>query len=333
MRIFFLGGTSFVGRHVAEAAIAAGHEITFFNRGMTDPSLFPAQRHVRGDRYGSLEALANVEADVVIDTSGYTPNAVRESALAVAGRIRRYVFVSTIDAYDFATLDIDESSPTKSLPTGAITSEPSAEHYGALKVLAERALVEVLGAERVLIVRAGLMVGPHDATDRFTYWPARIASGGRVLAPRAPTMPVQIIDVRDVAAWIVAEIAAQAGGTFNLVGDCDTIALGDVLAACRDAAYANGALTWVSDDFLIANDVGAWVEMPLWLPESPEMRGLLRVRNERAKAVGLRLRPLATTVRDVLEEFRSRPAGRTLRAGLSPKREATLLARWDALVS
>ena len=318
-----------MGRHIAKAAIAAGNKLTFFNRGNTDDSLFPQQDHLRGDRDGKVDVLAGVNAEIVIDTSGYTPDAVRASAIAVAGTVRHYFFVSSVDAYDLSVPVIDESSPTRSLPDDATTSERIPELYGAHKVRCERDLMAILGPERVVVVRAGLMVGPYDATDRFTYWVARVARGGEILAPRDRDMSVQLIDVRDVADWIVNAMASNINGVFNLVGNPGALAMGDVLDARQHQTQSNARFTWVPDEFLLAHDVGPWVEMPLWLPDTADVRGLRNVRNDAARASGLRLRSLKDTVRDTLAEYRSRPEGRLLRAGLSPQREAALLEAWN----
>ena len=330
MNVLFLGGTRFVGRHVAEALVAAGHTVTFFNRGMSDASLFPEQRHVRGDRAGDVSALRTIEPEIVIDTSGYTPDAVAASARAVAESVRKYVFMSSIDAYDKSGPRIDESSPTKELSGETSTSEMVPEFYGALKARCERDLAAVLGPTRVLAVRAGLMVGPYDATDRFTYWPVRVASGGEVLAPVGRAMPVQIVDARDVARWIVGALERDLTGPYNLVGTPGSIAFGDVLDACAAVARSSARFTWVTSDFLEANAVAPWVELPLWIPDVPELLGSRNVANDRARATGFETRPLAETVADVLEEFRVRPPDRTLRAGLTPDREARLLQRWHA---
>jgi 2'-hydroxyisoflavone reductase len=200
-----------------------------------------------------------------------------------------------------------------------------AEHYGALKVAAEETLRALLGPERVIAIRAGLMVGPYDNTDRFTYWPARVARGGDVLAPESPALPVQFIDVRDVAAWTRGAIERRLHGTFSLVGTPGALTLGDVLEASRTVAASDAAFRWASTEFLQAHEVGPWIEMPLWFPPSPELAGFSTVSNAKAVAAGLRLRPLHETVRDVLAEFATRPPGRELRAGLAPEREAALL--------
>lgn len=328
MRMLFLGGTRFVGRHIAEAAIRAGNDVSFFNRGMTNASLFPDQRRLIGDRDGDLESLATAEADVVIDTSGFTPDAVSASAVALADRVKKYVFISSINAYDLSFSPIDESSPTMVLEKGQTTSQRLPELYGAHKARCETDLVEILGPGRVLSIRAGLMVGPHDSTDRFTYWPARIARGGEVLVPVGPEMPVQLIDVRDVADWILGALARDLHGVFNLVGTPRALDFGKVVDACVAAAGTEPRLTWVSEKFLVANEVGPWVQLPLWTPPEPEFAGLFDISNERAMSTGLRIRPLSETVSDTLAEYRSRPADRELRAGLKADFESVLLKTW-----
>ncbi len=314
-----------MGRHIAEAIIAAGHTVTFFNRGMTDASLFADQVHLQGDRYADVRVLETVDADILIDTSGYTPDSVRASALAVAGRAAKYIFVSSIDAYDLSASPIDEASATKVLPAGGTTSEPLPELYGAHKVLCEKALVDVLGADHVIAVRAGLMAGPFDNTDRFTYWPVRIARGGDILTAVGRSMPVQLIDVRDVANWIVEAISRDLHGVFNLTGTPESLTFGDVLDACVRVSGSDATFHWASAEFLEQRDVGEWVEMPLWCQATPDLRGLRSVKNDQALANGLHLRSIATTVADCLAEYALRPSGRQLRAGLSPEREATLL--------
>jgi 2'-hydroxyisoflavone reductase len=328
MRMLFLGGTRFVGRHIAEAAIAAGHDVVFAHRGRTNPALFPQHRHVAFDRYGDAGALAGIDAEIVIDASGYTPDSVRNSALAVADAVRTYVFISSIDAYEPGTPHMSETAPTRRLEAGANTSEPDPELYGAHKARCEELLIELLGETRVLNVRAGLMVGPYDHTDRFTYWPVRVARGGEILVPVGREFPVQFIDVRDVAAWVAGALPSGLHGTFNVCGTPGALTFGDVLDACARAAKTEPAYTWVSEPFLEKHAVAAWTELPLWLPDDPTLTGFRTARNDRAWKTGLRCRPLDETVRDVLDEYGRRPPEAKLQAGLTPEREAELLAAW-----
>lgn len=331
MKILFLGGTDFVGRHIAEAAIAAGHDVSFFHRGVTNPSLFPDREHHYGDRDGDVSVLERVDADIVIDTSGHTPDAVRASAHALAERVRMYYFMSSVNVYDFASdVLLDEMAPTAVLLEGQTTSERLPELYGAHKMRCEHDLVELLGAERVLAVRAGLMIGPHDNTDRFTYWPTRLERGGEVLVPLGPQLPVQMIDVRDVADWSIRAIAHDLHGPWNLVGTPGTLTLGDVMHACEQVTNVKPTRVCVPSEFLVSQGVAPWVELPLWAPDLGELARFCSVRNDRARAFGLALRPLAETVRDILSEYRARPQNRPMRAGLASERESFLLRAWHA---
>ena len=228
-------------------------------------------------------------------------------------------------AYDLSLPLASETSPTKHLEDGATTSERVPELYGPHKVRCEQILADTLGARRVLVVRAGLMVGPYDDTDRFTYWPVRVARGGEILAPVGRDMPVQIIDVRDVAAWIVGAIGRDLHGTFNVVGAPGSLCFGDVLEVCGEVTQSNARYHWASSQFLETSGVAPWVEMPLWVPDVPELAGLRSVRNDRAWAAGLRYRALSETVVDILAEYRLRPAGQPMNAGLDSVREAALL--------
>jgi len=329
MRILFLGGTSFAGRFTAEMALAAGHSIVFFHRGKTNPSLFPDARHVLGERSSDAALLRDIEADVVIDTSGYTPDAVAASARAVAANVRKYIFMSSVSVYESSPAPVDESSPTQKLPEGASTSELVAELYGPLKARCEQELLEILGPERVVIVRAGLMIGPYDYTGRFTYWPVRVARGGEILAPVGRDMLVQFIDARDVAAWINGAITQDLNGTFNVTGTPRALNFGDVLDASREASGIDARFTFVPSEFLQTQNVGEWIELPLWIADSDEMASLLTIGTERARATGLQLRSLTTTAGDVLAEYRRRPDP-ALRAGLAPEKEAAVLAAWHA---
>ena len=325
MRILFLGGTGFVGRHLAQAAITAGHDVIFFNRGVTDRTLFPGYEQLRGNRTGDLRALERIAVDVVIDTSGYTPDAVLATARLVAPHVRTYYFMSSVDVYESANAPNDESSPTKTLAAGESTSEARPELYGAQKARSERELIALLGEERVLVVRAGFMIGPHDNTDRFTYWPVRVARGGAMLAPVARDLPVQAIDVRDVADWSMHALAQGIHGTFNLMGMPATLMLGAVFDACIKIARVEPQIFWVPSEFLETHAIAPWVGMPLWIPDLAELRNFCSTRNDRALASGLHLRPLEETIHSILAEYAERPHPRTLRAGLDAEREASLL--------
>jgi len=310
LRILILGGTKFLGRALAEAALERGHELTLFNRGSTNPGLFPEVEQLHGDRKTDLSLLAGRTWDAVVDTSGYIPADVRASAeqLRDAGR---YVFVSSVSVYaDFST-GPDESTPTADLGELPVDElAPDYANYGPLKALSEAEVERVFG-ERALIVRPGLIVGPHDPTGRFTYWARRLARGGEVLAPGPPERLAQFVDVRDLAGWILDGVEQGLSGTFNATNE--GVAWGQLLAGAE--------VTWVSDEFLQEHEVGPWMELPLWLPD-PEWAGMHDTDVGRAIAAGLRFRPLGETIAGAADA----PAEEGV--GLTPEREAELLTAW-----
>lgn len=340
MKLLILGGTLFVGRHLVEAARSRGHEVTLFNRGLTDPDLFPDVETLRGDRDGGLEALEGRRWDAVVDTSGYVPRVVRASATILADAVDHYAFVSSGAVYaDFSRPGIDESAPVRVLADETV--EDVASEYGALKAACERTLEEILPG-RVLAVRAGLIVGPYDPTERFAYWVRRVERGGEVLAPGDPDRQVQLIHGRDLADWILTMAEARRTGVYNATGPSTTLTMGELLEACRAECGSDATFVWVDGSFLLENEVAPFSEMPLWLPDGYE--GMLGMNVEKALAAGLSLRPLAQTIRDTLEWDASRtsnpqrrpprlPSGIDTRAGLAPEREEQLLEAWRSLVS
>lgn len=297
MKILVLGGTQFLGRHFVEAA--RGHTLTLFNRGRTNPGLFPDVEQIRGDRTEALDALRGRRWDAVLDCCGYRPEHVRAAAGAIdAGRT---VFISTASVYPETRGD--ESSPI--LGDG--------DDYGSLKAMCERALPA--GA---LVIRPGLIVGPHDPTDRFTYWPARIARGGRGLAPGRRDRLVQFIDARDLAAWLVRMIESGASGVYNAAGTGVTMV--DFLMTCTSVCGGTMAMSWVSDDVLQKAGVAPYSEIPLWIPGVDD-----GIDVRKAVAAGLTFRPTADTIRDTLAWDRTRPADAPRKAGLARQRERELL--------
>jgi 2'-hydroxyisoflavone reductase len=331
MRLLLLGGTVFLGRHIVEAALQRGHTVTLFNRGQHNPELFPHLEKLRGDRRaeGGLDALKGRAWDVVIDTCGYIPREVRASAGLLAGAVERYLFISTESVYaDFRTAGIDESYPTGPLADESV-EEVTGETYGPLKALCERVVERGMPARSTLILRPGLIVGPHDPTDRFTYWPARVARGGEVLAPARPDYPVQFIDVRDLADWTVAMVEQHATGIFNADGLPNTLTLGALLETSRAQSTSEASVTWAPESFLLEHKVAPWSELPLWIPEGDgDAEGFATISVHKALAAGLSLRPLADTVRDTLAWVATRSADHQWRAGLTPEREAELLRLW-----
>lgn len=325
MHILIIGGTVFLGRHLVEAALAAGHTVTLFNRGQHNAELFPEVEKLRGDRGADLSALEGRRFDAAIDTCGYVPRVVRASAELLAPNVGHYTFISTISVYPtYEKVGIDEGDPVGTLEDPS-TEEVTGETYGPLKVLCERA-AEAAMPGRVLTVRPGLIVGPHDPTDRFTYWPARVARGGPFVAPERPGYPTQFIDVRDLAEWTLRMVKAGHTGAYNATGPAEPLPLGDLLEACRAASGSDAVPVWVSAAQLEAHEVQPWTELPLWLPDTPAYAGFSQVSVARAVAAGLTFRPLADTVAATLAWASSRPADHQWRAGLPAEKEARILA-------
>ena len=329
-RILILGGTAFLGPELVEHARAEGHTLTLFNRGKTNPHLFPDIEKLHGDRKSDLSALRGRTWDVVIDTSANTPKVVQASAELLKDAVKSYVFISTISVYgDPVTKDgPDETAPVAKLTTD--TDVVTNETYGALKALSEKAAETALPG-RAIVIRPGLIVGPTDPTDRFTYWPARFGEGGDILAPGTASDPAQIIDVRDLAAWTIAMAVHGEAGTFNAVGPNPAIGMGDLVSACQRAAGVPSTITWADAPFLEKQKVGAWMDMPVWVGNGDDT-GMARVRIAKAVQRGLTFRPLEETARDTLAWWRTLPAERRTKpkAGLSRAREAEVLAAFRA---
>ena len=338
MKLLVLGGTVFLGRHVVESALARGHEVTIFTRGRHNPDLFPDIERLRGDRdTGDLAALAAREWDAVVDTSAYVPRVARESARALADSVGRYTFVSSISVYrDFSRPGYDETAPVGTVDDPSV-EEVTGETYGPLKALCETAVEEALPG-RAACVRAGLIVGPHDPTNRFTYWVTRIAEGGIVLAPEPRRQPTQLVDVRDLADWMIRLGEERTPGVFNATGPEEPTTLEDVLEGIRDALGSDARFEWVSEEF--ARDAGLepYQGLPLWVGEAePEWAAFQTADIRRALAAGLRFRPLGETARDTLAWAHDGDApgpkdvGVAMPpAGITRERERELLAAWSS---
>jgi 2'-hydroxyisoflavone reductase len=329
MRLLILGGTVFLGRALVETALRRAHRLTLFNRGRSNPGLFPQVENLTGDRDGGLAILRGRRWDAVIDTCGYLPRLVRASARALAGAVDHYTFISSISVYaDFSQLDMDESAPLGKLQDD--TEQVTGGNYGPLKALCEQAAESEMPG-RVLVVRPGLIVGPHDPSDRFTYWPWRVMQGGEVLAPGRPARQIKLIDVRDLAEWILDMLEKGATGTYNADGPASPCSMEDLLETCRTASGSQASFTWVSEPFLQEQQVGEWIEMPLWVPETdPQYAGFFAVSNQKAIHAGLKFRPLIDTVHATQDWATARPAEYKWRAGISREREAQLLDAWHA---
>ena len=324
MNILIIGGTRFVGRHLVDSALARGHQITLFNRGKSNPDLFPDIETVIGDREHDIAKLSERNWDAVIDTCGYVPRIVRESAVGLERSVGRYIFISSISAYaDFKKVGINESDPSGKMDDESV-EEITGETYGPLKVLCENTVLDLYG-DRGLIVRPGLIVGPNDPTDRFTYWPVRIAKGGDVLAPEKPEVPVQIIDVRDLSEFIIKLIEEGASGIYNATGPDHELTLGAMLETCKQVSRSDANIQWGSVEFLEQNKVQEWSDMPVWVPDNEENQGFSRIDISKSVNAGLKFRPLEDTVRDTLAWVNTRPTDHEWRAGLKSEREQELL--------
>jgi 2'-hydroxyisoflavone reductase len=328
MRILMIGGTAFVGRAITEAAIEAGHEVTLFHRGETGGSLFPQATHLYGDRNTDLSALADGRWDATIDVCAYFPRQVRSLAGALGDRGGRHVYISSVSAYSpQVPFGYDESAPL------AEVTEPDAEtvtneNYGGLKVACERLATELYGPDTT-IIRPTYVVGPHDRTYRFTWWVDRIARGGNVLAPGNPDDPIQLIDARDMAAWIVGLLEQSVTGTFHAVSPAPPFNFGDMMTAiAAQVAPPGTGLTWVPSDFLLAMNVTE-AEMPLWPAGEAEGANMATASPAAAFGTGLAPRPLRVTIADIQAEVQAAGRGRP-DIGTTPEREAGLLADWAA---
>jgi 2'-hydroxyisoflavone reductase len=321
MNLLVLGGTRFVGRHIVQTALDRGHTVTLFNRGRSNPDIFPTVEKLVGDRGVDLSPLRGRRWDAVIDVNGYVPRVVREAATLLADAVDHYTFISTISVY--AQMDVpdqDETAPLASTATPD-TEEVTGETYGALKVLCEQA-AEAAMPGRTLIIRPGYVVGPYDTTDRFTSWLRRVQQGSEMLAPGEPAGPIQFIDGRDLAEFTVRLTENRQTSAYNATGPADLLTWGEVFAAAKQVGGVDTTFTWVSEAFLETQQIGD-NELPMWAPTP--YQGLMRVDIAKARTAGLTFRPLAQTITDTLawDAQEGKP-----KAGLSPAREAELLQAW-----
>jgi 2'-hydroxyisoflavone reductase len=327
MRILIIGGTRFLGRYLVNAALDHSHEVTLFNRGKSNPGLFPQLETIIGDREKDVNKLEGRIWDAVIDVAGYVPRIVRLSADVLKENVARYVFISSISVYDeaiFRKTGINESDPLGKIEDETV-EEITGETYGPLKALCEQTVRDIYG-ERALIIRPGLIVGPHDPTDRFTYWPVRVARGGDVLAPEKPDAPAQIIDVRDLSHFVIRLIENNASGIYNVTGPDYALTLSNILETSKQVSGSDAHVRWAPVDLLKQHNVGEWIDMPVWVPDTEENQGFSRIDVSKAINAGLKFRPLEETVRDTLEWAQTRPADHQWKAGLTTEREAEVLA-------
>jgi 2'-hydroxyisoflavone reductase len=339
LRILFIGGTGFIGPHMVRRAQARGHTVTLFNRGRTNAHLFPEVEKLVGDRDGGLAPLEGREWDAVIDTSGYVPRVVRDSAELLQDAVHRYLFVSTGDAYaDFEKVGIDEDYRLDTIEDP--TSEDPSRFYGPLKVLCEQAVMETYPS-RSTVLRPGWIIGAGDYNSISSYWPMRVHHGGEVLAPGRPDYPMQIIDPHDLAAFVIKILEEDINGIFNTVGPGSPMTTAEFLYGIKAVTTSDARFTWVPDDFLVEMNVGAMTDLPIWFPPrddyptpepfEPGAKGFHQMSAARAVAAGLTYRPLAETARDIIDEYLERGidwASTPRRFGLSLEREAEVLDAW-----
>jgi 2'-hydroxyisoflavone reductase len=339
LRILILGGTGFTGPYQVRYALARGHKVTLFNRGK-QPKTWPGQvEELLGDRNtGDLKALEGREWDVCIDNPTTLPFWVRDAGHALHGRVRQYIFISTVSVYADNDKPADESAPVASYAGKDAMAETLqsllanvGELYGPLKAVSEQEAQKQFPA-MTTVIRPGLIVGPGDETDRFTYWPVRLSRGGEVLAPGDGSDPVQFIDARDLAEWTIRRAESRTFGTFNATGPEHVLTMREMLTTVAAAIHADARLTWVPENFLEAHKVSAWGDMPVWVPGQGDGAGFAKRSIRGALAAGLTFRPLALTASDTLDWFRQQPAERQarLKAGLSLAREQEVLASWKA---
>jgi len=324
MRILLIGGTVFVGRHLAAELIKQGHELTLFNRGKTRRGLFPGVREVYGDRDGGLDVFEGEEFDWVVDTCGYVPRVVGASAQFFKDRAQHYLFVSTVSVYPSTDqAGIDENGAV------AVIEDPETEvvdgrTYGALKALCEEQVLEAFG-DRALIPRPGIVMGPEDPTDRFTRWVSRIAEGGDFLAPEDRNQPVELIDARDLGAWMALQIGDGNCGIFNTAGAMGSLTMASMIEGCVNGTGGAGTPRWVSSEALQAADINGPSELPFWLPD-PSAWGLFQVTSAKAADCGMRYRPFEETVTDTLAWAQTRSADHKWTVGITAEKEAEVLA-------
>lgn len=336
LKILFLGGTGFLGPHTVSHALARGHEVTLFNRGRSKEGLFPELETIIGNRDPNIgEGLKNLKGrqwDCVIDTSGYVPRIVDASSKMLKEQCKQYLFISSISVYkNFEKIGLDEKSTVATLDDTSLENI-NGETYGPLKAYSEQAAENNFNS-RATVIRPGLIVGPRDRTDRYTYWPVRIAKGGEVLAPGDGKDFVQYIDVRDLGAFIIHCLEQKAMGIFNATSAMNSESSLDMLNSCKEGSGSDASFTWTDADFLEQQNIQPWSNMPVWIPRQSEMAGLSQVSVSKAEKHGLNIRPRRDTVKDTLNWFGNLPKARrkTLRAGISQSKESEILSAWHDL--
>jgi len=344
MELLIIGGSRFVGRHLVSTALARNHQVTLFNRGKHTAGHEPHVETIQGDRNQDLAKLAGRRWDAVIDTCGFFPRSVAASAQLLADSVDVYTFLSSVSVYaDVSVCGVDESGPLKTLTieqldragkielSGDFSAAALGDLYGGLKALCEQAAEKVM-PQRVLNVRSGLIVGPYDYSDRFTYWVARVAEGGEVLAPDVPDRAVQFIDARDLAEWTIRMLERKGTGVYNVTTKPNTWTMQNILQEAKGVSDSDATFTWVDEKFLLDQNVAAWSEMPLWLPEdaAPHLKGFMFINSDKAIGDDLTFRSLGETISDTLTWYQTHQGDAKLKAGIDRDREHDLLKRFHA---
>ncbi len=325
MKLLIIGGTRFLGRAIVDTAVSQGHTVTLFNRGKSNPDLYADVETIVGDRDGGLDGLKGKTWDAVIDTCGYVPRLVRDAAELLKDAVDHYTFISSISVYaDFNLVGMDESAPLATLEDESV-EEITGETYGGLKVLCENVADELTNG-RTLHVRSGYIVGPNDFTDRFSYYPHRIAQGGEVLLPEGPDWPIQFIDASDISRWVILATEQKLTGPYNITGPDYRLAFGQLAQICKEVTGSDATFTYASVDFLKENDLES--AFPLWA--SSEYVGIHTANCQKAIDAGLTFRPLADTVRDTLDYLHALPDDHEWKVGLTSEQERDLLQKWHA---
>jgi 2'-hydroxyisoflavone reductase len=344
LRILILGGTGFIGPHMVHEALRRGHEISLFNRGRTNRALFPDLELLVGDRNNGLDALIGRSWDAVVDNSGYVPRHVADSAQLLSSAVSHYIYVSSVSAYaamsgnltaaDYQNVDVANTEYDSALVTmqDETVEEVTSETYGPLKVLCEKAATEAMGEDRITILRPTWVAGPGDNSDRFTYWPVRVSRGGEMLVPGAPADRIQIVDVRDLANFVVDSLEQKITGIYNMVNPPGTYSMGQLMDDCQAVTAADVDMTWVDTPFIEKHGLYSGGELPIWAPMSGDSRSDALVNGDHAFAKGMKTRPERETIRGILTWWQALPEDRRsdMRAGLSAEREAEMLAAWHA---
>lgn len=336
LKLLIIGGTGFLGRCLVDSALKHGHSVTVFNRGRNNNVVGPEVEKLAGDRKDNLDLLKGRQWDVAIDTCGLAPWDVKMSANILANSVEHYTFISSISVY--SKLDkpgIDENTEVCAISDEEMdemksdhTGDALYKYYGAAKYLCEQEAERAMPG-RVLNVRPGLLVGAYDRSDRFTYWVRRVAMGGEVLCPGNPEAPVQFIDTRDIAEWIIRSCEKRVVGVFNATGPKDSLTMGCLLENIKESSNSNAVLKWVSEEFLFNNSVQYWSDMPLWIPEGINSPGFLSANIKKALNEGLEFRPLSQTIQSILDWDKTRDKSIKLNAGITMERERELLNLWS----